>query len=72
MVKMPEGGKAGHIWILKEGLEYAAWLSVHGSGRQQVLAAEFMKYILQRAREKGEDVYRKAFEVVERGCREAP
>ncbi len=27
-VKMPEGGKAGYVNILKEGLAYAAWLSV--------------------------------------------
>ena len=66
-VKMPEGGKAGYVSILKEGLAYAAWLSVYGSGRQRELAADFVEYILQRAREKGEDVYRKALEVVEEG-----
>ncbi len=31
-VKMPEGGKAGYVRILREGLERAAWLSVHGEG----------------------------------------
>jgi hypothetical protein len=66
-VKMPEGNKKGYVNILKEGLVYAAWLSVHGSGRQQELAAEFVEYILQRAWEAGEDVYRKALEVVEEG-----
>jgi hypothetical protein len=49
-VKMPEGGRAGYVLILEEGLAYAAWLSVHGSGRQRELAAEFVEYILQRAR----------------------
>ncbi len=39
-VKMPEGGGKGYVSLLKEGLEYAAWLSVHGSGRQRELAAE--------------------------------
>jgi hypothetical protein len=66
-VKMPEGGGAGYVNILKEGLAHAAWLSVHGSGRQQGLAAEFVKYILQRAREAGEDVRKKAEEIVKEG-----
>jgi hypothetical protein len=66
-VKMPEEGRNGYVYILKEGLAYAAWLSVHGSGEQQRLAAEFVDYMLQRAREKGGDVYRKALEVVEEG-----
>jgi Fe2+ transport system protein FeoA len=66
-VKMPEGGGAGHVSILREGLERAAWLSVHGSGEQQRLAAEFVSYILQRAREEGDAAYEKAREVVEEG-----
>ncbi len=66
-VKMPEGGKAGYVSLLKEGLAYAAWLSVHGSGRQRELAAEFVEYILQRAWEEDEDVYRKAEEIVKEG-----
>jgi hypothetical protein len=66
-VKMPEGGGNGYVSILREGLAYAAWLSVHGSGERQRLAAEFVEYILQRAWEEGEDVYRKALEVVEEG-----
>ncbi len=66
-VKMPEGGDAGYLYILKEGLAYAAWLSVHGEGEQRELAAEFVEYILQRAWEEGEDVYRKAEEIVKEG-----
>ncbi len=67
-VKMPEGGKAGYVNILKEGLAYAAWLSVYGKDEQQrSLAAEFVEYILQRAGEEGKDVYRKAEEIVEEG-----
>ena len=65
-VKMPEGGK-GYVSILKEGLAYAAWLSVHGSGGRQRLAADFVEYILQRAREEGDDVYEKAKEIVKEG-----
>jgi len=66
-VKMPEGGKAGYVSILREGLERAAWLSVYGSGEQQRLADEFVKLILQRAEEKGVDVYKKALEIVNEG-----
>jgi hypothetical protein len=67
-VKMPEeGGGKGYVYILKEGLAYAAWLSVHGSGRQRELAAEFVRRILRRAKEEGEKVYKKALEVVEEG-----
>jgi hypothetical protein len=66
-VKMPEGGQAGYVSILKKGLACAAWLKVYGSGEQQRLAAEFVKYILQRAREEGEEVYKKAREIIEEG-----
>jgi hypothetical protein len=66
-VKMPEGNKKGYVNILKEGLAYAAWLSVHGSERQRELAAEFVSYILQRAKEEGDDVYEKASKIVDEG-----
>jgi len=66
-VKMPEGGRAGYVSVLKEGLAYAAWLSVHSSGRQRELAAEFVKYILRRAEKAGKEVYEKAKEIVEEG-----
>jgi hypothetical protein len=70
-VKMPEeGGGKGYVYILKEGLAYAAWLKVYGSGRQRELAAEFVEYILQRAREEGDDVYKKALEIVKEGMAE--
>jgi hypothetical protein len=57
-VKMPEGGRLGYVRILREGLAYAAWLSVHGSGEQRRLAEDFISYILERAKEEGEDVRR--------------
>ncbi len=66
-VKRPEGGGEGYVLILKDGLMRAAWLSVHGEGDQQKLAAEFVEYVLQRAREEGDDVYKKAEEIVEEG-----
>jgi hypothetical protein len=66
-VKMPKGRKAGYVSIRSEGLAYAAWLSVHGEGDQQRLAAEFVDLILERAEEKGGAVYKKALEIVKRG-----
>jgi hypothetical protein len=65
--KMPEGGKAGYVYILKGGLAYAAWLSKYGSGKQQRLVAGFVEYILQRAGEEGENVRKRAEEIVEEG-----
>jgi hypothetical protein len=67
MVKMPEEGRYGYVRILREGLAYAAWLSVYGSGEQQRPAAEFVEYILQRAWEAGTKVYEKAKEIIEEG-----
>ncbi len=66
-VKMTEEDRDGYVSILKEGLAYAAWLSVHGSGEQQRLAADFVEYILQRAREAGGNVYEKASKIMEEG-----
>jgi len=66
-VKMPEEGRDSYVSVLKEGLAYAAWLSVHGSGEQQKLAAEYVKYILERAKEEGEEVYEKVGKIVEEG-----
>jgi hypothetical protein len=66
-VKMPEGDKMGYVSILKEGLAYAAWLSVRGEGERQKLAAEFISYILERAKEAGDNVYEKASKIIREG-----
>ncbi len=66
-VKMPEEGRNGYVYIRRKGLERAARLSVRGEGERQRLAAEFVKYIFQRAEEAGEEVYEKAREIVEEG-----
>jgi hypothetical protein len=66
-VKMPEDDRDGYVYIRREGLERAAWLSVRGEGKRQRLAAEFVEYIPQRAWEEGNDVYRKAEEIVKEG-----
>jgi hypothetical protein len=66
-VKMPEEGRNGYVYIRREGLAYAARLSVRGEGEQRELAADFVEYILQRAKEEGDDVYEKAKEIVKGG-----
>ncbi len=67
-VKMPEEGREGYVSILRKGLAYVAWLSVHGEGEQQRrLAAEFVEYILRRAEEAGKEVYEKVKKIVEEG-----
>jgi hypothetical protein len=66
-VKMPKEGRYGYVSILREGLIHLAWLSVRGEDKQQRLAAAFVEYILQRAREAGEDVRKKAEEIVKEG-----
>ena len=67
-VKMPGGGQAGYVSILKGGLAHAAFLSVYGKDKQQRdLAEAFVELILQRARDGGEEVRKKAEEIVEEG-----
>jgi hypothetical protein len=68
VTKMPESGKKGYVSIRREGLAYAAWLSVYGKDEQQRrLAAKFVEYILQRAKRAGNDVYEKVKKIVEEG-----
>ncbi len=67
-VKMPEEGREGYVYIRREGLAHAAFLSVYGKDEEQRRrAADFVEYILQRAEEEGDDVYEKAKEIVEEG-----
>jgi hypothetical protein len=67
-VKMPEEGRDGYVRILKEGLARAARLSVRGKDEQQRrLAADFVKYILERAEEADKEVSEKAQKIIEEG-----
>jgi hypothetical protein len=69
-VKMPEEGRYGYVSILKDGLAYAAWLSVNSEGEQQKLVANFVELILRRAEEvdkKVKGVYEKVKEIIEEG-----
>ena len=66
-VEMPEEGRDGYVRILKGGLMRLAWLSVYGEGEQRDLAAKFAEYILQRAKEGGNAVRKKAEEIIDEG-----
>jgi tetratricopeptide (TPR) repeat protein len=67
-VKMPEEGREGYVYIRREGLAHAAFLSVYGKDEQQRrLAADFVEYILQRAEEEGDAVCEKVKEIVKEG-----
>jgi hypothetical protein len=67
-MKMPEEGREGYVYILRRGLERAAWLSVHSKDKdQREPAADFVKLILKRAEEAGKEVYEKAKEIIEEG-----
>jgi hypothetical protein len=64
-VKMPEKDSNGYVYIRREGFEHAVWLSKYSPNEEQrKLAAEFVKYILQRACKKGGEVCEKAKEII--------
>jgi hypothetical protein len=65
--KTPKGGGTGYVYILREGLAYAAWLSAHGEGEQKELAKSFVAHILKRAEDAGDNVYNKVLKIVEEG-----
>jgi len=54
----------GYVLVLGRDLERATWLSVYGSGKQQMQATTFVKYILQSAEKVYNAVYRKALDIV--------
>jgi hypothetical protein len=67
-VKMPEEGREGYVYIRREGLAHAAFLSVYGKDEEQRRrAADFVEYILQRAKEEGDAVCEKVKEIVKEG-----
>ena len=67
--KTPKGGGTGYVYILREGLAYAAWLSAHGEGEQKELAKSFIAHILKRAEDVGDNVYNKVLKIVEEGMK---
>ena len=52
---------------MAEGVRRLAWVSIHGEGEQRRRAAEFLKFLEEKARAKGEEVFRKLNALVEEG-----
>jgi len=61
------GGGRGYISLLAEGVRRLAWLSRHGEEGQRQRAAEFLKFLEERAKAKGAEVLRKLEALVEEG-----
>ena len=60
-VEMPEGGRAGYVYVRREGMRRAVVMAARGNPA----AAEFVERILQRAKEMGNAVYERVRKTVE-------
>ncbi len=60
-------GGRGRVSLLAEGVKRLAWLSRHGEGEQRQRAAEFLKFLEERAKAKGGEVLRKLEALLEEG-----
>jgi hypothetical protein len=61
------GGERGFVSLLAEGVRRLKWVSTHGEGEQRLKAAEFLKFLEEKAKAKGAEVLRKLEELVEEG-----
>jgi hypothetical protein len=61
------GGGMGRVSLLAEGVRRLAWISVHGEGEQRRRAAEFLKFLEEKAKAKGAKVLIKLEALVEEG-----
>jgi hypothetical protein len=52
-------GGRGYVSLLAEGMRRLAWVSIHGEGEQRRRAAEFLKFLEEKAKAKGREVLRK-------------
>ncbi|MFZ8807199.1 MAG: PaRep2b protein, partial [Pyrobaculum sp.] len=57
----------GRVYLLAEGVRRLAWVSIHGKEGQRQRAAEFLKFLEEKARAKGGEVLRKLEALVEEG-----
>ena len=57
----------GRVYLLAEGVRRLAWLSIHGEEEQRRRAAEFLKFLEERAKAKGAEVLRKLEALMEEG-----
>jgi hypothetical protein len=61
------GGERGFVSLLAEGVRRLAWVSTYGEGEQRQRAAEFLKFLEERAKAKGAEVLRKLEALLEEG-----
>ncbi len=61
------GGERGFVSLLAEGVRRLAWVSIHGEEWQRQRAAEFLKFLEERAKAKGAEVLRKLETLMEEG-----
>jgi hypothetical protein len=66
------GGERGFVSLLAEGVRRLKWVSIHGEEGQRRRAAEFLKFLEEKARAKGGEVLRKLEALVEEGRSRAP
>ncbi|MEM4651889.1 MAG: PaRep2b protein, partial [Pyrobaculum sp.] len=64
-VRWSEG--LGRVSLLAEGVRRLKWVSIHGEEGQRQRAAEFLKFLEERAKAKGAEVLRKLEALVEEG-----
>ncbi len=64
-VRWSEG--LGRVSLLAEGVRRLAWVSIHGEEGQRQRAAEFLKFLEEKARARGGEVLRKLEALVEEG-----
>ncbi len=60
-------GERGRVSLMAEGVRRLAWLSIHGEEEQRQRAAEFLKFLEEKARAKGGEVFRKLEALLEEG-----
>jgi len=61
------GGGRGRVYLLAEGVRRLARVSIHGEEGQRQRAAEFLKFLEEKARAKGGEVLRKLEALMEEG-----
>jgi uncharacterized protein YkuJ len=60
-------GRRGRVYLLTEGVRRLKWVSIHGEEGQRQRAAEFLKFLEERAKAKGAEVLRRLEALVEEG-----
>jgi hypothetical protein len=60
-------GEEGYVYLKAEGVKRLAWASIHGEREQRLKAAEFLKFLEERAKAEGAEVLKKLEALVEEG-----